>query len=96
MSDSRNPFDPNAITASNIQPGDRVEVKYRFEQSPDWHYSERIAQFTALDLPEIDGDGNRVILVKLPTGHETRVLTSEVGLTGNRYTGEWTAVATKL
>src|SRR6478672_4543553 len=92
MSGSRrtNPLRSGALTLEDVGPLDRI-VSY----VPD--KPETARRLTIVTGPYIDesgdnGTGNLVVEVEHPDGHTTIELTSEIGLTGDRYTAAWTHV----
>lgn len=81
-----NPIDPLAITMDDV--GEGSIVSYRPVGG-----SQPARQVTLLSTAYIDDDGDYVFDVRHPDEHESVMLSSTLGLTCNRYTGEWTAIA---
>lgn len=82
----QNPLKADALTADTIKPG--RPIKY---WTPGDSKSVRVA--TPACQPYMDPDGDLVIDLIHPDGHQSTELTSAVGLTGERYTGVWRAIA---
>lgn len=83
-----NPLRHDALTADNIQRGDKITYWTLGWDNPVKHA-------TILETPYIDNDGDMVVDLLHPDGDETTELTSAIGLTGDRYDGRWSAIATR-
>ena len=82
-----NPLHEDGLTADTVRAGNRI-ICWRPGEP-----SSRTLRVTVLAGPYIDDDGDQVIEVRHPDGHVSTVLTSEAGLSGDRFTGEWRAIA---
>jgi hypothetical protein len=81
-----NPLREDALTIDTIRSGDRIV-------SWELGWENGVKHLTIMGEAYADGDGNMVVDVRHPDGCVTTELTSTVGLTGQRYTGQWTAIA---
>lgn len=81
-----NPLHRGALTTDEITTGERIVC-----WKPGDHASTR--HLVVLNTPYTDEGGTLVVDVRHEDGRETSEPTSELGLTGNRYTGEWTVIA---
>lgn len=85
-----NPLDRGALTADDVNAGDQF-----YCWKPGASGSRR--DFEAITRWYSDEDGTMVINLRdLATGEAIIVSTSEVGLTGDRHSGEWTYIARRL
>lgn len=81
-----NPLRHDALTADNVQMGDKIAYWELGWDNPVKHV-------TVLEVPYIDSDGDMVVDLRHPDGDETTELASTIGLTGDRYDGHWGAIA---
>jgi hypothetical protein len=81
-----NPLHVEALTADDVQHGDRLLVWKPGEPTSTRHY-------TALGGWYPDDEDTMVIDVRDEDGTEHTFATSEIGLTGDRYSGVWTHIA---
>lgn len=81
-----NPLNRDALTAADVSCGDQIIC---------WQpgKSESTQHLTIVHGPHTDDDDNMVVVVRHKDGHETTELTSSVGLSGERYSGEWSHIA---
>lgn len=81
-----NPLKHDALTTDTISSGDRIRC---------WtpNKPETVRNLVVLNDPYTDGDGDQVVEVRHLDGRETVELASDLGLSGYRYSGEWTAIA---
>lgn len=81
-----NPLKEDALTISTINPGDQI-ISWEPNRADSVRY------LTILGDPYVDDDGDLVVEAQHQDGHQTLELTSSVGLSGDRYTGKWHAIA---
>lgn len=81
-----NPLKQDALTSDTIKPGE--EIKYWEPGNPS-----SVHRVTILCLPYITEEGDMAVDVRHRDGHESVELTSAIGLTGDRFTGLWSAIA---
>ena len=81
-----NPLKSDALTADTVAVGNHIIVWI-----PDVAGSTKFYQ--VLNGPYTDDDGTMVIDVRDAESKEYTLPTSEAGLTGGRYDGEWTHIA---
>ena len=81
-----NPLKADALTGDAIKVG--TQIKYWQPGKPN-----SVHRVTVTSPPYVSDDGDMVVDVRHPDGRESVELTSTIGLTGDRYTGEWTAIA---
>lgn len=81
-----NPLRADALTAASVGAGDSIRC-----WDPERVDSER--RLTILSTPYLDQDEDLVIKVRFENGREDTVLTSSVGLSGQRFDGTWKIIA---
>lgn len=84
----RNPHSSKAVTIDDVGAGDTI-IFHRVD-------SEDLCHVTLVGEDYFDRDENHVIEVEHFDGHHSVEFTSALGLTSERYSGEWVAVATTL
>ena len=82
-----NPLLQSALTLETIRVGMPIIVRTPPPNSRDEQ------TVTILSDPYHNDEGDLVVDVRHDDGHETTELTSELGLTGDRFSGEWYKVA---
>ncbi len=81
-----NPYKADALTSDTIAIGDKIIV-----WAPGNNQSVR--RYTVIEGPTTDEHDDWYVVLQTDDGQVSNFLTSDVGLNGERYTGEWRHIA---